>query len=356
MTAAYVRRFNRISLLPISAFCPEAGRLSELHGAGRAAATSKAFHAVCAGAPEAEQLYSLLSDKEKEELAGWQKPGPITLDEDGEKVVLDYASAMKETPVALTVSGGYLPFSDFDPENPEHLTKGTLDFGWVRYCWGGMRVLFLADMKRSPYASPNGTESLQVHAYAQALAEKLECEAYVVGLWILETGEWMWSTDPPIEIGSRRHLEIFDKIRFAARNVEGQPSTGPHCSECYGRSYCGEYLLPAALAVTELAPVTEPGGITPDNAVRMLQIHKAMREMVEIVGERLKAYYDAGNKIENGTKAWRPVIMPGRESVRVEAVRQLLDDLRQEGHPLLQKYGEIIKRGNRYPTYRWVNK
>ena len=65
---------TRMSSLPIAEKCGTAAALSARHGSGRPAAMSKAFHAKCAGSPEAFRLIGALSHAERDEIAEWKMP------------------------------------------------------------------------------------------------------------------------------------------------------------------------------------------------------------------------------------------------------------------------------------------
>jgi hypothetical protein len=315
---------------------------------------SRAFHAHIAGAADAERLMCLLSDDDRAEVSSWEKPGTVMVDD----VALDYASAAKELPIGLTEYGQY-----FDPQDPEGpplaaLTQGTLDFAWVRD-WHGLRVAFVGDCKRSHYTTPDGTDSLQVHAYAFGYADLVQADAYVIGLWSLSECEWRWMTEPPIELASRRAAEIWGQIREAARNTEGEAVTGQHCRECWGRTHCSEHLLPAAFAETALAPLAQGGGITNENAHQLLLLVQGLEDLVKPAKDALKAFVSQGGRIQDPVtrKVWGEIQCKGKESVKKEAVAQLLEDLRAhlgDGHHLVRKYGQIISRGKPYTRFDWV--
>lgn len=354
MTAAYERRFNRISLLPISRFCGRAGALSERYGAGLAAAVSKAAHAHFAGRPEARELMARLSDDDQRMVENWERPSTITLQEGDDSVVLDYESAIKEFPVAINIWGDACQRDD-----PEVLTAGTLDFAWVRRCWN-MKIAFIGDMKKTTYTTPNGTASLQLHGYARAYAKLTDCDAYVVGIWVLEDAQWQWQTSPPIRLDSPEADKIFETIAASALNISEEATTGPWCRECWGSEHCDEYLLPAVFASTELAPATQPGGITKENALQVLDAYERLSTLVGPLKKAIYHYIEHNGGISDPRdgKIFKQVWQQGREGAKLEAVRQLLEDMRAtlgEEHPLVVKYGGIIRRGAKSPRHQWVN-
>lgn len=346
--------YVRPSLLPIAQYCPQAVRLSGQYGAGRAAAKSKAFHALLAGSPESRRLMLALSPDEREEIETWHRPTTCVID----GVTLDYASAAKEVPVGLSKAGGFL-----DPSTPEDdprfLTKGTLDFAWIADVWG-MHVAFVADLKKSSFTTTDGPESLQLHCYATAFAERFMCDAYVTGLWILEDGEWQWSADEPVELGTPRHSEILETIVHAATNTEGEACTGRHCLDCWNRKHCPEYLAPAGIAALAangapltLDAITRPGGITADNAASFLVARAALEDLADIISVQVKTFVANGGTVRDGRgKVYSRSVQKGRESANVNGVKALLNELPAD---LANRYSAVVSRGNPFEVYRWVN-
>ena len=178
---------NRSSSLPIAQYCSASAVLGAKHGAGRAAAMSTAFHARSAQSDGWRALFTLLSPAERETIDGWHLPEDVEL-EDG--TVLRYAEAYKEEQVMLDSQGDYTE----DPE--EAVCTGHFDIAWVIEhenvpdddqiegdAAQPMRVLYLADLKKTDWSSVGGVSSLQLLSYAFAFASKHKCDAFVLGIW-----------------------------------------------------------------------------------------------------------------------------------------------------------------------------
>jgi hypothetical protein len=240
----YKKIGNRVSLLPITQFCGLAGRLSEQHGAGRAAAMSSAWHAQAAGADDAPAKLARLTPAERDAIAAWRKPDPVSV----LGHTLTYEAAVKEQPVGLTPSGEWA-------DDGEVITCGTLDFAWVVEHSDPFigRVAVVGDLKKTQWAS-SGPDSLQLLTYGYAWAKKHGCRAFMTGIWIIEDAEWQWSQEV-YELDSFTELDLFYRIKEAALNTGTDASFGEHCGSCYGRLHCPEYTLPAQFAETVLAPV-----------------------------------------------------------------------------------------------------
>lgn len=322
MENAYKRTGNRISLLPIAQYCGLAPRLAAQHGAGRAAAVSSAAHALWSGGGDADKRVALLSEMERAECLSWQRPATIVVPAGAETITLDYDSAEKEIPVGLDEWGLYV-----DPETAtDHdpcLTAGTLDFAWVREV-NGQTVAYVADLKRTRFAIPDGVASLQLHAYARAYALRVGARFYTVGYWIIVDAEWVWSSEM-IDLHSDRAAQLWESISFAAQNTGGEGSTGPHCAGCYERLHCPEYLLPAALTDTWLAPLADGGTLTPESAPVLVRQVEALKKLLERAEDTLKTYA-RDNPVVDGSKVWAPSAVRGREYINVTEARAVLGE------------------------------
>lgn len=326
----------RMSALPISEKCGGSARLSAQHGAGRAAAMSKAFHASCADAPGSAHLVAALSPAERDEIAKWKRPVDIAVNE---WCLLDYASSEKELEVGLDSWGEYASASDSDL-----LSLGHLDFAWVREL-NGMRVAFVADIKKSIWTTPDGPDSLQLHAYGRAYAKLHNCAAYCTGIWAATEGEWLWSMDMVMLDGPTGRA-LWSRIAYAAQN-EGEFSMGDHCKNCYARLHCPEYMLPPAAASTELAPfVGANGAVTADIAVNLLRLCKRAKDTADQVIDEIEERVRRGelHVVDNDGKEYRPIKMPGKESVNLEKLQTLLPE----------RAREFIKVGQPYDQFRWL--
>lgn len=296
--SAFVKAGNRISLLPMSQYCQLAGKLSEEHGAGRAAAMSSAFHAREADAGDAKEKLMRLTPKELDAIAGWKRPTDVTVSGH----VLTYASALKEQPVGLTIDGDYAASGDV-------VTCGTLDF-----CWNYDQVAYVGDMKKSAWTT-SGPDSLQLLAYGYAWAKKHGCRAFCVGLWIIEDAEWRWS--PKVyEMDGFESLDLWQRIKYAALNVGEEASFGDHCRNCYGRLHCPEYTAPAALGDTVLSPAAVGGAIDdPVKLLALLEYCERIEPMIEKVKEQARECARRGVPLKRKGQVLRFNRCKGRESL-----------------------------------------
>lgn len=323
---------NRMSSLPIAQFCGRAPELSSV-GSGRAAAMSHAFHALCAGGPEAAGELVRLTDEERAEVRSWKRPVDVTVGD----VVLTYEAAEKELEVGLDSSGAYCP-ADY----PACVTVGHLDFAWC-FEVDGQRYAFVADIKRSEYTVSDGPDSLQLHAYGLAYASKVGAVAYVTGVWGAVEGTWWWA-NAQVMVDSFDHLDILQRVLAAARNTSQDYAMGPHCQRCYGRSRCPAYLIAPSDAHAELAPVIGLGtDLTPEYASKLLLTVFRVEAMAEKVKDELKQRVRDGLVITDGNgKAWKPTECQGRESLSKR---------------LLEKAGlnpaDYTERGKPYERWGW---
>jgi hypothetical protein len=291
-----------MSSLPLAQYCGEGARLGNEHAAGRAALLSTAMHAISAGDDNAAELYNRLSEAEQADVDARHYPVEVKCGE----VVLRAAEAMRELTVMLDQDLASTP----DPDKA--LTIGHLDLGWIVD-----GVAYVLDIKATRWTVPDGPASLQLHAYGHALADMYGCDSYVPGLWFADVGHADWGE--PVELLSEQGESIAQRIIASAGNTE--ISTGPHCSSCYGRMHCKEYVLPAAAADTWLAPLAK-GEITQTDAPVMLQRLEQAKDVVKAVESALKVYAEREGGIPLGDKVWKPVQVNGRKSLN----RKLLDE------------------------------
>lgn len=324
--SAYVKVGNRISLLPVSRYCGLAAKLSEEHGAGRAAAMSSAFHAQAAGATDAKAKLAQLTPKELAEISNWTKPTPaVVLDN-----VLTYEAADKEQAVGLTKDGEWA-------ESGEVLTCGTLDFAWVRD-----GVAYVGDMKKSRWTT-SGPDSLQLLTYGWAWAKKHGCHSFCVGLWIIEDAEWQWS-DKVYRVDDFDALDLWSTIAHAASNNDGQASFGAHCQSCYARLHCPEWTLPAAMADTVLGAVAHGGELSSDKLAEAVEYVQRIKGVIERVEEQAKESVRRGIPVIHPAtgKSWKPSPTKGRESLDQQALFAAMPEARR-----------FVKRGESFFTFRW---
>ena len=324
--------YVRPSSLGVAEFCPRATDLNEQSGISRAAIISTAWHAKLAGN---DTLVGELHPDERKEVATYGTPTLATVTvqsspsgDDQLAVLLDYESAEKELHVKVQ-------------ERDTLITKGTLDFAWVREV-GGRRWAFVADLKRSTWAIPDGADCLQLAAYGHAYAALRSCDGYTPGLWSGTDSEWTWGT--PVDLTSPEALDLYLRLKRSARNdhrlkVKDDDKrfvTGAHCGACYGRQRCPEYA-----ALTSVGPV---GEVTEENAAGWLLTAKAMTELAETITANVKVFSERGGVVKDPAtgKVYLPTATKGRESLDKEA---LLKD-----YPDATKYW---KRGKPGQMFGW---
>lgn len=358
----------RMSALPITQFCGLAARLGAQHGAGRAAAVSSAFHALCAGD---ESKYRMLTDEERVELEAWEKPTDVAIPNGP---LLKYAEAVKELAVALDTFGWPVLADNLNAATPGVFTLGHLDFAWAAetetsekmFCSGcypphgapglkicnghvqTMRIAYVADIKATRWTS-SGPDSLQLHAYAIAFAKANDCEGYVTGIWVATEGKWHWATEI-VWLGSE-HAELREnQVLGAAGNDQGEANKGAHCTNCWERLHCPEWVLPVADGKTHLLLIGSNGQKpTNEEAVQALLEYKAASEVLRRFKENMEEWvkrglvtaYDPGTKMQ-----WGPVKMPGRQGVDMAALRAKLGD----------QLRPFMTEGKPYEQYRWLKR
>lgn len=312
-----------------------APQTSQKAGAGRAAVQSRAFHALCAGEDDADQQIARLTPEERAELRAWKKPGPVQLHNG---ITLDYDNAYKECTVALDAQG------NATNDESKALSVGHLDMAWVCQVDGTL-VAYIVDIKRTAFTSPDGPESLQLHAYGMAFAAKHGCTAYVPGLWLLDEGQYQWGR--MVDLYSLKAAGMLERVLAAASHDTGEYSTGSHCDRCYGRLHCPAWLLPVSDPESALAPLSEPGGITEDNELSVLLKYKAASDLLKRVKSTLEAYAERRGGIPDGEgKVWRKVTSEGGERFDAKAF--------QKEHPELHKK-HTVKTGPKSLGFRWTN-
>lgn len=320
--------YVRPSSLGVAEFCPRSADLNEQSGISRAAIISTAWHAKLAGN---DTLVGELHPDERKEVATWGTPTPAQLKDGEDFFTLDYESAEKELHVQVQ-------------ERDTLITEGTLDFAWAREV-GGRRWAFVADLKRSTWAIPDGPDCLQLAAYGHAYAALRSCDGYTPGLWSGTDSEWTWGQ--PIDLTSPEALDLWFRLKRASRNDHRLKTkeddkrfvTGAHCGACYGRQRCPEY---AALAwVGDYAANIE---VDAQSAAEWLLKAKAMSELAERITDNVKVFAERGGVVKDPDtgKVYLPTATKGRESLDKEA---LLKD-----YPDATKYW---KRGKPGQMFGW---
>jgi hypothetical protein len=324
---------NRISALPVSEYCALSAKLSAQHGAGRAAALSSAFHAKTAGAPDAHEKLARLSAEEREEILDWATPTPVTI----LGIECTYENAWKELPVGLSATGEWVEAGDAT-------TCGTLDFAWpIPVTDGKGGIAAVADMKKTPWTC-SGPDSLQLLTYGYALAKKLGFARFMVGLWIIESAEWVWS--PTVySVEGFEGFDLWGRIAHAATNRSDEASYGDHCSNCYARLHCPEYTAPAALADTVLAPVVVDGAI--DDPVKLGEL-LAYCERTEAMIKKVKDH--AKEAARRGLKVLHPESGKQLQFIKCKSPEALDRVALFEAIPEAKRF---MKRGDGYQRAMW---
>ncbi len=314
--------YVRPSSLGVAEFCPRATELSEQSGISRSAIMSSAWHAKLAGN---DTLIGKLHPEERKEVATYGTP----TDTECQGAKLDYESAEKELHVKLF-------------ERDVLITEGTLDFAWVRTV-AGRKWAFVADLKRSTWAIPDGPDCLQLAAYGHAYANLRGCDGYTPGLWSGTDSEWSWGK--PIDLSSPEALDLWLRLKRSSRNdhrliTEDKPDrkrfvTGAHCGSCYGRQRCPEY---AALTADGVAEVNE------ETAAHLLLKAKAMKELAESLEANVKVFAERGGVVKDPTtgKVYLPTVCQGRMGLDKDAAKAAGVDL-----------SVFERRGKSYTTYGW---
>jgi hypothetical protein len=333
---------HRMSSLPIVQYCSGAAELGKRYGTTRRAVIGRAGHARLSQAAEYPRLAAQLTPRELEEVESWVAPATVQLDFGDGPMVLDYASADKEFEVGLTEDG----HAAYHPDLEECLTIGHLDFGWVRKSRSGRRLAVVVDIKRTAFATVDDTETLQLKAYGFGYSKLNECDAFLVGLWIPTEGQYRWGRWH--EMGGDDGRALWDRIRFAASNTSSGFVSGDHCSGCWQRRHCPEYMLPSRDVEDKLAVLAEgfSGEIQPDKAYEIWQLIRRMADTAEAAEKQLKGLVKLGaiTVLDGKGKRLGVVSCQGRESVDMKYLRQRLGPEAQE----------FIKRGAPYEMVRWV--
>lgn len=326
----------RMSLLPITQHCGMAGHLGEKHGAGRSAAISSALHALCAKQPNATELMFRLTDGERAEVLKLKAPESFEID--GQ--TLHYEDAEKELEVVLTDGHG------------KHVSTGHLDMGWLVAAYG-LKLAVVGDIKKTQFSATSSPgESLQMIAYGIAYARSNDCDGFVCGHWNATDGVWDWGGVIQLKepgLGTLASGLFYTEMVFlAARNKSKEYAVGPHCSGCWSRMHCQEWLLPVSDPDSALAPFAKPGGITTDNAYEAQQLYARGKKLIAAMKSQLEAYGDRAGGIEDGEgKVWRRTY--GRSPPRFDRKRFEVD------HPgALDEYTYVHEKENK--GFRWTKK
>lgn len=325
----------RPSALPISEHCGEAPVLAATHPHGdrRDALIGQAYHAIVAHDPKAVDAIDVLTIEERKALMARALPTDIP----------DLAS--HEIRIGLTPQGRWAEHGARG-----NLTEGTADIAWLeehpvpRFAGediDDVPTLVLADVKNGPWSVDDGALSLQLAAYAFALADHWRAQAFRPALWYYGEARWNWG--PQIVLDSDEAADLWRRVVIAATKPPGA-TPGPWCDRCYERGRCPARLLPALAgpAAPELAPFIAGGPpLTPESAATGLRVIAAMREVADRAEEHIRAEVRAGLRLEVGGKVYGPTFVQGRQGIDSAA-------LAADG--LAEKY---MKRGKSSERWSW---
>lgn len=321
---------RRMSALPVAEFCGQSDTLD--NSSGRAAVISTAFHAWAAGQPRVQAFAGLTQDEQTEVMA-MKRPADVS---PGSEVVLTYANAEKETEFALTAA-----LAACSPDDPLCLTVGHEDMGWT-VDWGGRKVSFTGDIKRTEWTTLDGPESLQLVAYGFARAIRDGADMFCCGIWDATGGQWHWGE--MVDLESDLAVDLWARIVHAATN-RGEFRRGAHCSSCYSRKRCPAYLLPKEhFEGTQLDALTKEDP-SQEQVKAVLLWAQSSRDAAEVALKWCKEQADnlGGVRDEETGKVFRGVNTKGRESIDQN---KLLAEV-----PNAERF---FRRGPDFKTYRWV--
>jgi hypothetical protein len=338
MSALYRLTGHRPSSLPTAQFCGQSPILGAQYGSSRLAHMGTAFHAICSGTAT-EEMFLRLSPDERAEIDTWHPPADV----DVGGATLRYADAEKELAVGLAADGTYVAPGD-DNEPAECLTGGTLDLAWVHEV-DGKRIAYVGDLKKARWSVSDGPQSLQLVAYALAYADWHGVDYWCPGIWDCTEGVWQWGK--LVDFYSLESAAWLAVVQAAASNT-GEYVTGAHCRGCWSRLHCPEFVLPATVVGTALAPLAEGRGITHDNAHEVLHFIQSATDVLKAARSTIEAWVAQNGPIKDPVtgKVWRAINMPGREGVDIKALKAALGD---DATP-------FIKRGLGFQQYRWLKK
>lgn len=325
----------RMSALPTSRYCGQAALLDR--GAGRAAALSTAWHAACANVPGSAALLAALTDEEAETVLGWNRPKIVDLPPGCDPPSLDYDSAETELTVTFDELG-----RNVTTEDPLCLSVGHIDMGWVVKMPDGARVAYIGDLKKTEFTATEGVESLQLVAYGFAYAARRDCDFFCLGIWAATENRWTWGE--PVDLESAQAAKLWERVVAAAKNKGGEFARGPHCRGCWSRFQCPAYILPPEVATGSLAILDGETAITADRVASLVQDIARAEDTIKVAKEFAKDWeaQHPGQVTADG-KVWRPIQMPGRESIDRAALLKAIPEA-----------SKFVKQGKGYEMHKWV--
>lgn len=321
---------TRASSLDAKALCGKAPSLNL--GAGRSAAMSTAFHALCHDpvSEDARTKLARLTKAEREAIEQWHSPHGLSLEGDNEG--LAYSDAERE--FQLAVKRGWVPCA---VDDSEAWLTGHPDMAWVKG-----DTLVIGDLKRTRFTAPPPGESLQTLAYVAMMHARDHGKAVrfaYVAHWYLEEG--VWDVSGLIDLHSLEAADIYARLEHAIENASDEYSTGPHCSGCWSRLRC-----PAHMVQIDADRIAVPGlptdEVTDDDVGRLLVAQKQLEDTAAAIGAFTKDYVRArGLPIVYEGKQWGPNTQAGRKSLDRAAVEselaahgKSLSDFETQGQPI----------------------
>lgn len=300
---------RRMSSLPIAQYCAKAPELDV--GAGRAAAMSTAFHALCDdqakgnnASKETETKLAKLTAAEIEEIKTWRYPEDFVV----LGIELRYSEAETEVTCALGQDGEHI-----DGDTDKAITVGHADMFWViRAEIDGeeVKVVVVGDIKKSAWTTIDGPSSLQLSTYGFALAQKTNADYFVPCIWIAEDGTWL--VGDPVSMYSLEASKLWSKIHHAATHQSDDFATGPHCTECWSRLQCPAHMVRYGDVL--VVPGTLESELDQDSALELIRHTKQLEDTAKAAKDYLKEWVRRNGEIPDGNgKKWGPVRTNGRE-------------------------------------------
>jgi hypothetical protein len=328
-----------MSSLPIAQYCGLSPKIGEVHGAGMAAAQSTAFHAMLAGDPSAASLISALPEDLQNELAEWVDPWG-----DGELAIPHPLRCDRWPEMVLALPDAV----ELEVTLGDDASVGHLDMGWEPIDCDGGKFVTICDAKRTRYTS--SLDSLQLDAYGMAYADMHGADGYMVGIYVIDEGRFIWRSEPTIT-GSFDGMLIRERLMAATATEETR--TGPHCADCYSAQYCHEYMTPALSVMADKAgrrAVTVmaddyAGELTGEDVSMLLDLSRAAKMIATAAMAKAKGYVTAGGLVEDSSgKRWS-LRGGGKPSERFEVKR-----FRAENPDIVARYTVQCVTS---PSWRW---
>lgn len=227
-----------------------------------------------------------------------------------------------------------------DPETGKMLTRGEPDIQGVDKELDAVETVDVK--KREQYFAghlPGPDDNLQLHIYSLARALKSGAQRYRNTILLFGDGE----VEP---VQGKWHpadewWPFLERVR-AVQTKERNANPGARCGRCYSREVCPSYRERARLAMTVIEEDVKTLALTDETARELLMRAEAVIDAAELAKKLVRAYAEAGGKIEAGGKVYKPIMMPGKKSADVKSL-------------LAAGLNDHIKTGAPFPQWRWVN-